>query len=228
MSNNDGEYTLGYWDIRGLAAPIRIAFALAGKPLKEDIYTSEQVEGQWVNNWSETYKEMQHTGFHPFPNLPYLKFPDGKSIIVQSNAILRHVGREFKLYGDDSHAMARVDEVLEQVNDLRTEAVKNYYSESISADFIEQVLPYYFSTLEKYLEKHNTRFFCCDTPTIADCVAYEAFRTALPLVPHFAQEYKRINEIIKHFEALPQLQEYFASEKHAFPANGKSACYGSC
>ena len=222
----DGAYTLGYWNIRGLAAPIRLAFALAGKPLNEDEYTCELVDDKWVNNWSDIYKEMQSSNSHPFPNLPYLKFPDGKTTIVQSNAIMRHIGREFKLYGDDAITMARVDEVLERVNDMRMEATKNYYATAISKDFVEEVLPYYFSTLEKYLEKHNTRFFCCDTPTIADCAAYEALRTALPLVPHFAEEFKRINEIIKRFESLPQLEKYFTSREHKFPANNRMASFG--
>ena len=218
-------YTLGYWETRGLAAPIRLAFALAEKPLNEEMYQVDRVDDKWVSKWSAVYNEMQSSGSHPFPNLPYLKFPDGKTTIVQSNAILRHIGREFGLYGGDAVAMARVDEVLEQVNDMRVESFKHYYAASIGKDFVEESLPYYFSTLEKYLEKHNTLFFCCDSPTVADCAAYEILRTALPLVPNFAEEYKRINEIIKRFESLPQLEKYFASREHKLPANNKMACF---
>lgn len=221
---SDGAYTLGYWNIRGLAGPIRLAFAYAKQPLKEESYTSTMVDGKLQHNWADTYKKMKDEE-HPFPNLPYLRFPDGKTIIVQSGAILRHIARAFDLYGGDAATMARVDEIVEEITDLRIAAVRQYYSECIARDFLEEVLPYYFGVFSRYIEINPAHggFLCAATPTIADFVAYEVLRTAMPLLPKAAESYPRIAEFIAKIEAIPHLKEYFEGARHTLPANGVSA-----
>lgn len=222
-------YTLGYWKIRGLAAPIRMAFAYSGKELKQDVYEDPAV-------WEAKYAEMQKT--HPFPNLPYLVTPSGATI-VQSNAIVRHVGRALGLYGDITNELelTRVDEILEQVNDLRVEGVSNYYADKISPDFITGTIPYYLEVLDKHLgtalegkSAVGGPFFFGSKPTVVDFMAYEFVRIPLPLVADKRAEYEasfpRIFALIKAVEALPELEEYFGSEFHKLSANGPSASFG--
>ena len=52
-----------------------------------------------------------------FPNLPY--FVDGDVKLTQSNAILRHLGRQHGLYGlDDNHA-SEIDMLLDTGRDIK-------------------------------------------------------------------------------------------------------------
>lgn len=222
-------YTLGYWKIRGLAAPIRMAFAYSGKELNQDVYADPDV-------WAAKYEEMKQS--HPFPNLPYLITPSGATI-VQSNAIIRHVGRALGLLGDTANELelTRVDELLEQVNDLRVEAVNNYYAEKIAADFVTGTIPYYLEVLDKHL---NTAlegksavggpFFFGAKPTIVDFMAYEIVRTPLPLIAEKRAEYEaahpRIFALLKAVEALPELEAYFGSEYYKLSANAPVANFG--
>ena len=49
-----------------------------------------------------------------FANLPFLVTPEGVKL-VQTRAILRHIGRRFNLMGDDPDAL---DLILDQASDL--------------------------------------------------------------------------------------------------------------
>ena len=52
-----------------------------------------------------------------FPNLPY--YVDGDVKLTQSNAILRHLGRQHGLYGlDDNHA-SEIDMLLDTGRDIK-------------------------------------------------------------------------------------------------------------
>ena len=235
LRQNTMPYTLGYWKIRGLASPVRMAFAYTGTELKEDIYSRKSDgNGNYLSKWPVVYEE--HAKVHPFPNLPYLVTPTG-GIIVQSNAIIRHVGRVLGLFGDSTNEMevTRVDEILEQVNDFRVEASSNYYAKEISPEFISGTIPYYLDILNKHLstalegkQAVGGPFFLGAKPTIVDFMAYEFLRTALPLVADKRAEYEaahpKIFALLAAVEALPQLEAYLKSEQHlAYGANGPMA-----
>ena len=52
-----------------------------------------------------------------FDQLPLLVMPDGTKVI-QSSAILRHVGRSFGMYGDNDAERTRIDELLGGISDF--------------------------------------------------------------------------------------------------------------
>eukprot|EP00743_Colponemidia_sp_Colp-15_P009320 GILK01010187.1.p1 GENE.GILK01010187.1~~GILK01010187.1.p1 ORF type:complete len:246 (+),score=27.94 GILK01010187.1:36-740(+) len=226
-------HVLGYWNIRGLAAPIRMAFAFAGKELKEDVYGIDS-EGKPCDNWEPEYKKMKEEGTHAYPNLPYLRVPGTKTILVQSSAILRYAGRAFGLYGQASDALSvsLVDEFMEEMIDIRSDAVDNYYSKAISESFINGTLPYAFTVCQKRLEQSKASFFFGAAPTIADFVAYEVLRTPLPLIEDKREQYEKdyplVFAFLKAVEALPQLEAYLKSDQHSkYSANGSMANFGN-
>ena len=159
---------------------------------------------------------------------------------VQSNAILRHVGRAFDLYGDrsDEAAQTRIDELFEQLTDVRNESLQNYYSPEIKPEFITGTIPFYLEILSRHLQwseekgLRNGPFFFGAKPTVVDFVSFEIFDVALRIaaVAEKRAEYEAAHpQIFAHLaavKALPELAEYFAGEQNlTWGANAMAACH---
>merc|ERR1712088_124538 len=85
--------TLAYWDIRGLAQPIRMLLEYAGAKYTDKRYNCGDAPGFDLSDWTNVKFKL---GLD-FPNLPYLI--DGNIKVTQSNAILRYLGRKFGFDG---------------------------------------------------------------------------------------------------------------------------------
>ncbi|XP_031823093.1 glutathione S-transferase Mu 2 isoform X5 [Sarcophilus harrisii] len=109
---------LAYWEIRGIAHPIRLLLEYTGTPYKELLYNYEKCSDYDKNEW---FKDRYTLGLD-FPNLPYLI--DGNTKITQSNAILRYIGRKHKMCGDTEEEKVRVDILESQAMDFRMQLVR--------------------------------------------------------------------------------------------------------
>nr|CAB3263819.1 glutathione S-transferase 1 [Phallusia mammillata] len=92
-------YKLTYFDVRGLAEMSRYVFAEAG------------VQYEDVRIKSDDWPKLKPST--PFGKMPYLSV-DGKEV-AHSRAIVRFLGREFRLDGGDSLTAARLDVWIEQL-----------------------------------------------------------------------------------------------------------------
>jgi len=92
---------LGYWNIRGRGHPPRLTLEAVGAKYEEKRYTVEEA-AEWFENDKKTIPCVT-------PNLPYLK--DGDFMIMEHDAIVRHVAREHKpeLLGRTKKERAFVD-----------------------------------------------------------------------------------------------------------------------
>ena len=70
----------------------------------------------------------------PFPNLPY--YIDGNVKLTQSDAILRHLGRKYKMYGVDDNDASVIDMLIDTSSDLRLGLAKKAYSKPDFVSFI--------------------------------------------------------------------------------------------
>ncbi len=104
---------LYYFYGRGLGEAVRFALGGAGADW----------EDRFVRKRSDMVKLLEErdpvTGAKAlmFDQLPLLVMPDGTKV-VQSAAILRHVGRTFGMYGDSDAERTRIDELLGGISDL--------------------------------------------------------------------------------------------------------------
>uniref|UniRef100_A0A8C9BXD3 glutathione transferase n=1 Tax=Phocoena sinus TaxID=42100 RepID=A0A8C9BXD3_PHOSS len=98
-------YTIVYFPTRGRCEALRMLLADQGQSWKEEVVTKE--------SWLQGPLKASCL----YGQLP--KFQDGDLILYQSNAILRHLGRSFGLYGKDQREAALVDMVNDGVEDLR-------------------------------------------------------------------------------------------------------------
>lgn len=121
---------LHYFPARGRAEPIRLAMALVGQP--------------WFEPPIEPLAAVMRRQLdsYPFRQLPrYVE--EGDVDLVQSMAILRHLGRKHKLYGSDLAEAASIDMVLEAAADLRAK-LKNVWC---TTGFSPQAVAAYTSTV---------------------------------------------------------------------------------
>uniref|UniRef100_A0A3P8U2L0 Glutathione S-transferase n=1 Tax=Amphiprion percula TaxID=161767 RepID=A0A3P8U2L0_AMPPE len=120
---------LAYWDIRGLAQPIRL--------LRE--YTGTEYGQAFSCGEAPDYDKSCWFGIKDklgmdFPNLPYLV--DGDRKVVQSNAIMRYIARNTTC-GETEDEQVRVDIIENQAMDFRNGFVMLCYMNYITfVDFI--------------------------------------------------------------------------------------------
>ncbi|GFY41279.1 glutathione S-transferase [Trichonephila inaurata madagascariensis] len=88
--------TLGYWNIRAIAEPIRYLLH----------HEKEQFEDRRYLFTDYTWKNEKNALGLDFPNLPY--YIDGNIRITQSTAILRYLGRKYGLDGKNEQDKLRI------------------------------------------------------------------------------------------------------------------------
>jgi glutathione S-transferase len=227
-------YVLGYWDIRGLAAPIRMALVYGGLPWREELYSLERKpDGKWGSEWAARCRAMSDAGECAFPNLPYLVLPDGR-VVVQSNAILRYIAKKVNLMGASDVEELLIDEAIEQVADMRTEMVRMSYGSKEEFDakrqeFSKLSLGYYFSSFDRCLRQRGGEWMIGSGPTIADFVLVEALEVAQKMSePYidFTEQYQALSTLMQKVRSLKKLRPYFESDAAKFPFNNKVAAWG--
>ncbi|KAG1672169.1 Glutathione S-transferase Mu 2 [Nymphon striatum] len=111
---------MGYWKIRGLAQPIRLIFEYAGATYDDNQFTAPE-------EWFPT--KFDH-GFD-FPNLPYLI--DGDVKLTQSNAIMRHLARKYKLAPKTEADERNCDVMAGIFADLKSSFSKMCYNATLNS-----------------------------------------------------------------------------------------------
>jgi len=133
---------LCYWDIRGLAQPIRMLLAYA-----ETEFEDKQLSCGPAPDYDKScWFDHKFSFGLDFPNLPY--FIDGDIKLTQTHAIMRYIARKHDLCGKTEEEMARVDMLAEQSMDFRNGWVRLCYAGSVYARGVD-----YESAKKAYLEK---------------------------------------------------------------------------
>ncbi len=101
----ENKLILGYWDLRGIAAPIRYLLEYLEVPYS-DLY---HVYGEAPHYSKDKWLSLKNQLGLDFPNLPYLI--DGEFKITESQAIIRYICNKHcpKLLGESLKDKAMVD-----------------------------------------------------------------------------------------------------------------------
>uniref|UniRef100_A0A8C6EXM1 Glutathione S-transferase n=1 Tax=Marmota marmota marmota TaxID=9994 RepID=A0A8C6EXM1_MARMA len=203
---------LGYWNIRGLAHPIRLLLEYTDSSYEEKKYTMGDApdydRSQWLN---EKFK----LGLD-FPNLPYLI--DGPHKITQSNAILRYLARKHNLCGETEEEMIRVDILENQAMDTRVQLAVICYSpdfEKKKPEFLE-TLPEKMKLYSQFLGKRP--WFAGDKITYVDFITYDVLDQHLLFEPKCLEAFPNLKDFMSRFEVMPCSSSPFnASFPSCFP-----------
>ena len=212
---------LGYWDIRGLAQPIKLLLAYTGTEYQDKKFPCgpgpEFDRSQWFDN--------KFSFGLDFPNLPY--YIDGDVKLSQSNAILRYIARKHDMLGKTDKEKAMVDMMAEESMDFRNGWVRLCYN----PDF-ENLKDGYLTNLDTKLQQFSKflakkTWFAGDSLTFVDFVMYELIDQHKFLAPNCLKKYENLEAFQSKFEELPKIAEYMKSS--AFmktPLNNKMAKFG--
>ncbi len=97
--------TLGYWDIRALAEPIRYLLKYAGIEFNDKRYEfGEGTSIQEIECLRKNWTPEKFTLGLDFPNLPY--YIDGDVKLTQGLAIMRYLARKYDLLKTDDKTLS--------------------------------------------------------------------------------------------------------------------------
>jgi len=211
--------TLGYWNIRGLAQPIRLLLAYTGTDYEDKRYTIGPAPDWDRTEW---LSDKQSLGLD-FPNLPY--YLDGEVKLTQSLAIIRHIARKTKTDGQTEGEKRRVELVEQQLIDMNTALVKICYDpnfETLKVEYLKN-LPQSLELLGKFLGERP--FLAGDSVTYVDFMAYELLDKIQMLAPEVVVKVDNLKKLHERVGSLPQIASYVkAMPKQAL--NGPMAKWG--
>jgi len=211
---------LSYFDIEGVAEPIRLALVLTGTEFEDDRVP--------FSKWGD----MKPTT--PYGGLPLMTIDDGP-VRTESKAMLRWVGATFSKDLYPREKLFEIEEAIGLVEDMnkswtaplyigmrphifgypegysKTEEGKEKVA-SMRKQWVEESLPKFIGFIEDKIEKSGGKWLVeGDQPTIADCLLVPALRNfSRGHIDHVEanclDKYPKIVDYIKRFCALPGVQ----------------------
>jgi len=217
---------LCYWDIRGLAQPIRLLLAYTGTEFEDRQLACGPAPDYDKSCWFDS--KFSH-GLD-FPNLPY--YVEGGLKLTQTHAILRHIARKHDLCGKTEEEKARVDMLAEQSMDFRNGWVRLGYHtlgggqdfEAARASYLAR-LPTTLKQFEDFLGSRT--WFAGPSISFPDFHMYELIDQHKLMAPECLKDCPNLKGFVDRFEALPQIAAYRKGPKFlASPINNKMANFG--
>jgi len=213
--------TLAYWNIRGLAQPIRLLLEYTSAEWEDKYYAAETTPPYSKESW---FKEKFTHGLD-FPNLPY--FVDGDLKISQSKAILRHLARKNNLVGENEKDQVRIEMVEGEIGDFNSAWVNLCYSPNFvtAKDIFLEALPKKLESFSKFFG--DGKWIVGDKLTYVDFLFYEVLDQILTLEPNALKEFKNLENFHERFESLEKISAYRSSPRFLkFPVNNPHAKFG--
>ncbi|CAH3186664.1 unnamed protein product [Porites lobata] len=209
---------LGYWDIRGLAEPIRLLLHYTGTEFKDERYECGDAPDYNRDCWFS----VKFTLGLDFPNLPY--YIDGDIKITQSNAIMRHIARLNDLCGSTKQEKVRVDISENQLMDWRKKFTGLCYNpdfDKLKEGYIKDIK----ATFQQFSDFLGERkFLAGDKISFVDFILFEALDEHLLFEASLLDPHVNLKEYRSRIEELTSIAAYRKSEKFkAHPINNKMA-----
>ena len=228
---------LGYWDIRGLGAPLRMLLKYSGVE-HEVVYHKEAEDGSWFDE-----KKPELRKKNALANLPYLEMDDGL-VVCESNACLIYLQESLGLSPPSDAARLQSLALLSMCMCTRNDLVNRaYYAENISPPpcptreaFVASIQALLqagpFAKYEASLRLSETPYFCGDAPCAADFAIWEMLDQHTMLAAHLGEPPPLADMplLAAHYErlrALPQLAGYFESPAYRLPCNSPALTHWS-
>ncbi|XP_071767531.1 glutathione S-transferase P-like [Centroberyx gerrardi] len=201
-------YTITYFAVRGRCGATRILLADQGQDWKEIVVNFED----WLKG------DLKATCV--FGQLP--KFEDGDLVLYQSNAILRHLGRNHGAYGKDAREATLIDMMNDGVEDLRLKYGKLIYQEyETGKDAYIKDLPNHLSKFEAVMAKNKTGFLVGDKVSFADYSLFEVLLNHLVLSPSCLDAFPSLKGFVEKMSARPKIKAFLDSDAYKkLPING--------
>jgi len=155
-----------------------------------------------------------------FGQLP--KFEDGDLALFQSNAILRHLGRNHGACGKDGKEAALIDMMNDGVEDLRLKYGKLIYQEyETGKDAYIKDLPNHLSKFDAFMAKNKSGFLVGDKISYADYNLFDLLLNHLVLCPTCLDTFPKLKGFMELMCARPKIKAFIETDAHKkLPING--------
>ncbi|OWF48494.1 glutathione S-transferase 1-like [Mizuhopecten yessoensis] len=198
MSGNKWKVT--YFNGRGRAESTRIILTEA-EVLFEDVRISKE---QW-----DAMKQST-----PTHTLPILELDDG-TVLSQSPAILRFLGRKFNMYSDDLMEQYRIDLVMNIIDDLVDKKLIPALFEKdpvLKAEKMKKVeaddLPGYMKLLTNELKAGGNGFFVGTKLSIADVKVFTVLENISSNFPETMAKCNDLREFKERIASRPKIADW--------------------
>ncbi|GFY55387.1 glutathione S-transferase Mu 1 [Trichonephila inaurata madagascariensis] len=194
---------VGYWDIRGLAEPIRYLLHYKNVDFEDKRYSLENRES-WLN--------VKFTLNLDFPNLPY--YIDGNVKLTQSITILRYLAGKHGLDGKTEQEKLRVSLAEQQIVDFKMSFSRVCYDENfeiVKAEFVPKV-PAQMKLVADFLG--SRKFLAGEYVTYVDFMAYDTINFYCYLIPKVLDGFPTLKAFLERIKSLPELQSYLKSSTY--------------
>eukprot|EP00826_Nyctotherus_ovalis_P029653 TRINITY_DN2349_c1_g1_i3.p1 TRINITY_DN2349_c1_g1~~TRINITY_DN2349_c1_g1_i3.p1 ORF type:complete len:230 (+),score=55.65 TRINITY_DN2349_c1_g1_i3:209-898(+) len=217
---------LGYWDIRGLAEPIRMLMQHLGINYKDVTYEAGPAPEYSRDAWFK----VKHTMGFDFPNIPYLI--DSSAKITESNAILRYLCHKHdpKLLGTTPEEKVYVDVLAGILRDIVNGRFAIAFTEEPDklplrgfARFHEKI-----ERVAKALE--GKKYLLGESLSYVDFVCAEYFECINDVIDPVFTKYPSLKQHFETIMSLPNIKKYRESEefvKNPKPYHYKAARLGN-
>jgi len=199
-----GKLVLGYWNIHGLASPIRFLLELAGAEYEEELYTIEKKD-EWFEGKKESLGLL-------YPNLPYIV--DGDVKMTEHLAIMRYIARKYNLAPTTEQEIIVSDQTESFVFDIRFRFYRTAYNtdnyEASKVEFLElanKKLPYLNNLLA------NNEYVVGDRLTYVDVVVYDFLLLMRAFEPELISKNANLARFIDTIQKLPKMNDYMNSNR---------------
>jgi len=221
---------LTYFNVRGRGEAIRLAFEDNGIDYDNDIVDKSQ--------WPAIKKSGIADGSLPFGQLPRFTTTDGTTI-VQSNAILRRIGREWDLYGKKRYL---TDMIMEAVEDWRRIFITLLYQDKLAKEKLEEykmklnsefneetggVKGGILTQFELLYRREGTLYFGGIAPSIADYDLYTLIEMNMCFIDDFLANFKDLDFWFERMSARRFIKAYVHADK-PWRARSTGAGVGDC
>jgi glutathione S-transferase len=213
-------WTVAYWSIRGLGAPIRMMLCAAKQDFTCRLYdVQEKSDGGWTSHYRDKYKPELLEQYTPFMNLPYIVDDLEHVVLAQTNSCLQYFGEQLGMMGKTRAEYFLCVQLLSEVYDIRNVMVQFAYGgrPEDAATTVHEALRY-FKKFDAYLQaKENKAFIIGDTFSAVDfplfemidqftnlCQCYELdeFLNNLPNVRKFYKDFSLLGYVLQCFTAI--------------------------
>ncbi|XP_055351680.1 glutathione S-transferase Mu 3-like [Paramacrobiotus metropolitanus] len=208
---------LAYWDIRGLANPIRMLLEHVGVKYEFKVWDHEPETGWFAQKDKLDIK---------FPNLPY--YIEGDKKFSQSGAIIKYLARKHGLVAKNEDDLIQQDIVDGLLQDFRNLWSWLVY---VSSNDLETDKPRYHARVDPVMKQldemlDKQKFLVGDYLTYNDFIFFEILDINTKLFPDFLQQFPNLQKYHDRIQHLKGVQEYLQSDRNPKKINGFVAKWG--
>eukprot|EP00933_Yihiella_yeosuensis_P008316 TRINITY_DN113705_c0_g1_i1.p1 TRINITY_DN113705_c0_g1~~TRINITY_DN113705_c0_g1_i1.p1 ORF type:complete len:255 (+),score=37.80 TRINITY_DN113705_c0_g1_i1:92-856(+) len=233
--------TTGYWDFRGLGAPMRMMCVYAKVSCEDKKFSAKQKSsgGWFAPQWDREIKPTLRE-HNPLVQLPYVVNHNSGEVITQSNAVYLYLGRVLGLGGRTREEELANEQVLFHLHTMWIEMrdlvypsshcrTEEAFKASLEKHFLTDLKAHY-EKLDEWLKRKGTSFFAGSQPCTADFHVWEIIDQQEEMArrydfPSPVEDFQLLNVFYQTFRNMPELAGYFCSDDAKLPINNKMAFF---